>query len=534
MLNTNFNLVNPNLIAMEEFLSAEDVARLRDYLKRWDFFNGFHWEDLPDDGSGKPEITENWCRRFVNKFVEAEFNNGFTIKMSEEAEEKILPFLNEVWEDNARDRLLQDVGQMKSVTGDAYIHVMYEPKYLSGQLNPNFDDPFNLYEKGRIRLFSIPSSIVFPKFKPGYNMYDMEECNVVFPVPYNDTSRGTSLVNRYHIMKYTYTKDTITVYMDGEVVTREENPYGIIPIIHLKNQVLSGAHYGISDIEDIIPLNVELNLKNSDVSEILDYHAKPVTAVFGARVSQLEKGANKVWGGLPKDARIENIELKSDLGASSNYKEEIRDSMKKIAGMPNVALGDDLASNLSGVALHIAFLPLTDTIKTKHACTKEALKLVNRLILKIAIKEGLLSVDELNSRQIYNFEIIQGDLLPKDKVIELEQIQQELKMGVDSRKNVMKRLKKDNIESLIKEIDVDRKENPKLYGAEPVALAVGYKLVSSVDGKVIGENKQIIPPTPEGNNSPKPSQLPNKPVGNNKEGKDIKVNSGVTNTNPKK
>ena len=553
-MSTNFNLINPNLIAMEEALNAEDVTRLRKYMNNWNFFNGYHWEDMPQ--TEKPEVTENWCRKFVDKFVETEFNSGFSLKLPEEAEEIILPFLNEVWEDNARERTLHELGQMKAVTGDSYLHILYEPKFINGQPNPNFEDPFDLYENGRIRLVPIPSSICFPRYKDGYDMYAMESCVVVFPIKRESVQQVGVLgnANTFDIIKYVYTKELIQVYKGGELIAEDKNPYGIIPIVHFKNRTLSGAHFGISDLEDVIPINVELNLKNSDTSEILDYHSSPITAVFGARVGQLEKGANKVWGGLPKDAKIQNITLDSDLGASRDYTAGLRKSMFQIGSIPEIAMGGDLNANISGVALSIAFMPLTDSIKTKWKCTKEAIKLTNNIVLKIGITEKLIDTTGLKPRQIYSQEVLAGDLLPKDLMIELQQMQQELKMGLESRKNMMKRLKKGNIEQLIKEIDSDRVENCEIYGVVPIALSAGQKLINPIDGSEIASNDkdaenlemqgdqqleladknaetQIQQAKVSANS--RPVQQKSKPVGINSEGKTAKVNSGVTNTNPK-
>jgi hypothetical protein len=187
---------------------------------------------------------------------------------------------------------------MKAVTGDAFIHVFFEPKYLTVRgvrvPNPDFNDPFDEYENGRIRLFLIPSSICYPVFKDGYDTGAMESCSVMFPVRQEAAVLGSSNATRYNVHRYIYTADYIDFWIDDKHVTRQVNAYGIIPIVHFKNLPLSGRHFGLSDLDDIIPINVEMNLKNSDTSEILDYHAAPVTAIFGARIGQLEKGANKV------------------------------------------------------------------------------------------------------------------------------------------------------------------------------------------------------------------------------------------------
>ena len=47
---------------------------------------------------------------------------------------------------------------------------------------------------------------------------------------------------------------------------------------------------------------------------------------------------------------------------------------------------------------------------------------------------------------------------------ELQQLQQEMTMGLESRRNAMKRMGKENIDELTAEIDEDMKKNPCIYG----------------------------------------------------------------------
>ena len=49
-------------------------------------------------------------------------------------------------------------------------------------------------------------------------------------------------------------------------------------------------------------------------------------------------------------------------------------------------------------------------------------------------------------------------------LLEIQQIQQEVKLGLESRVGAMKRLGKENIDELIKQIDEDKKANPEFYG----------------------------------------------------------------------
>ena len=511
----NLKYLNPSFSALADTLNPNEYRRLQKYITNYNFYEGYHWEEMKQ--TEKPQVTQNWCRRFVDKFVASEFNSGISFKYDSQIEKDILPYINQTWEDNNEGELLTSLGQMKSVTGDGYLGVFFENKDT-----PGFDDPFGLYPKGRVRLFSIPATICYPEYGDGYDTDNMISCQVIYPVQINNGS--------YLIRRFVYTKDSISVFEGNKEVAVQPNKYGFIPIIHFRNLLVSGRHFGVSDLDDLIPLNTELNLKNSDISEILDYHSAPITIVKGARISQLEKGANKLWGGLPKDADVQNLELKGDLEASNRYIENIKLAMKQVKGMPSLALGgDDLPTNLSGVALQIAFMPLIDSVKTKQSITKNRLENVNRMISKISIEEGLLEVANFNAKQIYNHKVTFGDILPKDLKSELESIQQELKMGLESREGAAIRLKKDNIEELLADVAEDKASNPMFYGKTPIALAAGQILVDTETGEEIAENK--IEMDEEGV-STKKGIASKKVTGKNKEGQDLKIISGNGNSNP--
>ena len=63
---------------MSLYMNEEDKQRLRDYSDYWNFYNGYHWEGIVSDD--RPEVTTNWCGRFVDKYVATEFNSGFLFK----------------------------------------------------------------------------------------------------------------------------------------------------------------------------------------------------------------------------------------------------------------------------------------------------------------------------------------------------------------------------------------------------------------------------------------------------------------------
>ena len=456
---------NTSLIGIQGELDNKQVDRLRRIKLAWNFYEGYHWEEMPEQDT--PEITVNYCRAFVDKFVSFELGKAFSITTSKVMDgvaitrdnRTIFEYLEDVWEDNNQFLFTTEMGQMKSITGDAWVQV----RYFDAE---ELDDPFNEYPNGRIQLLLMPTSVVFPEYDPHQRgvltkvtiMYTYEK---IVKTPILGKTRKEQT-----LYKQIWTKDECAIidgHSEPEVIP---NKYGAIPFVQIKNLPIAGRNEGRGDLEDIIPLNTEYNMKESNVSEIIDYHAAPVTVVYGAKIGNLEKGANKMWGGLSKEARVENLELKSDLGASSNYISNLKLAMCEVGGIPETVLGGAQAvSNTSGVALQYINLPLIEKTRLKKTSTEDGIERLNKLILLVSLLEGLIKKPEdIETRDFFWNEVSLPDTLPKDMLLELQQIQQEMKMGLESRRNAMKRMGKENIDELIKEIDADMEKNPCIYG----------------------------------------------------------------------
>ena len=489
-------------IANEGHLTNEELLRLQRIKESWNFYEGYHWEGI--ENTDTSQVTFNYCRPFVNKFVAFEFGKGFIIKtptsmdevgvtindtkidtnldrnsdgtISEEERNSIeivekteFDYLTQVWNNNNRDTLCVEIGQTKSITGEAWVKVQYQsPEEL--------DDPFEEYLDGKIKLSVVPTQYVYPTFDQ-HDRDRLESLLIMYPI--RKQKEVGLLIRRSSestiMYKEVWTKDEIVVYEGKEEVDRMENPYGLIPFVQIKNFPIAGRPYGVGDLDDIIPLNIELNTKRSDISEIIDYHSAPITLVYGAKIGNLEKGANKVWGGLPKDSKVENLGMQGDLVASTQYTSEIKTSMCEIGGVPETVLGGASAiSNTSGVALQYMNLPLIERTKIKRQCTSAGLKLVNKMILHISLIEGLIELPpNISKKDFLDNEVILPDTLPKDDLIELQKIETEMKLGLECRHGAMERTGKDNIQSKIAEIDKERSEHPEIFN--PALQAPWYQ-----------------------------------------------------------
>ena len=477
-------------------LTSDEVKFLTNIKEAWNFYEGYHWEGIDDLDT--PQVTYNYCRAFVNKFVAFEFGKGFSIKTPVEldkipvtindpkmevsvdensndiiepeeaieprdkivvSEKTVAEFLNQVWDDNQRDAILTEIGQTKSITGEAWVRIRY---YSADEL----DDPFEEYPNGRIRITVIPTQFVFPRFDD-HDKDRLESLLIMYPI---HAQRETGILWRRTeestvMYKEFWTKDEIVIYQDGNETDRYDNPYGFIPFVQIKNFLVAGRSRGLGDLEDIIPLNIEFNTKKSDVSEVIDYHSAPITLVFGAKIGNLEKGANKVWGGLPKDAKVENLGLQGDLVASTTYLHDAKTAMCEIAGVPETVLGGAAAiSNTSGVALQYMNLPLIERTNVKLMSSTAGLQRVNKMILFIALAEGLIQKpDNISMKDFVYNEVEILSTLPKDELLELQKIQQEMMMGLECRHGAMERMGKDNISKKLAEVDEERNQHPELF-----------------------------------------------------------------------
>ena len=236
------------------------------------------------------------------------------------------------------------------------------------------------------------------------------------------------------------------------MIDQYENPIGTIPIVHIPNTTISSSPWGQSDIWDIIPLNRELNEKMTEVSDIINYHAAPVTIITGAKASQLERGPKKVWAGLPKDANVFNLESRGEMSGALEYITFLKRTMHEITGVPETALGQfQPVSNTSGVALAIQYQPMMNRYNMKKVHFTKGLERINEIIIRtVAVFEPqMLLFDPSKSAQPERDQLTQLDPsdpntyktiihwpepLPVDQLIKLNEVQAKMQLGLESKR----------------------------------------------------------------------------------------------------
>jgi hypothetical protein len=443
--------------------------------------------------AGEPSIVLNYYRAITDFIINFTFSKGVQFRSSKATEAIIPSLLERVWEvDNNKATVLWEIGQQGGVSGDCFIKVAYEEGYK---------DPAGGIHPGRVRILPLNSSFAFPEFHP----HDRERL-IRFKLKYRFW--GTSLEGTRQVYTYTeiLTDDMIEEYINDEMIDSRPNPLGIIPVIHIPNVRVSGSPWGLSDCNEIISINRVYNETATDVADIINYHAAPVTVIIGAKASQLEKGANKVWGGLPKDARVENLEGGGQgLKGAMDFMAQLKKSMHEMTGVPETALGTaQPISNTSGVALSIQFQPLMNRYHQKIVQYSHGLERVNELILRtLAFKEPetfILNPDtdtppkpdqvvqlDPNDPDTYRTYCHFPPPLPLDKLIVLNEIQSLLSLGLQSKEGALRDLGEEFPESKLQEIRKELIDDAVADGA--------LRLVQTeIDQEIMSMTGQMAPP----------------------------------------
>lgn len=454
-------------LADEEF--EVHGPRLNRYSLNWAMYLGHHYSYRRP--TGETQMVINYYRAFTDFIINFTFGKGVSFRSPKETEAIVPDLLERVWEiDNNKATVLWEMGQQGGVSGDIFIKVAYEEAWV---------DPAGRSHPGRVRVLPLNSSFCFPEFHP----HDRERL-IRFKLKYRFW--GTSLEGTRQVFTYTeiLTDDVIEEYINDELIDSRPNPLGTIPIVHVPNVRISGSPWGLSDCNDIININRVYNEVSTDVADIVNYHAAPVTVIIGAKASQLEKGANKVWGGLPKDAKVENLEGGSQgLKGAMEFLALIKKSMHEMVGVPESALGQAMpVSNTSGVALSIMFQPLMNRYHQKIIQYARGLERVNELILlSLAIKEpevliwnpefntpikpGQLDRLDPNDPLMYLSYANFPQPLPLDKLIALNEVQSMLSLGLESKEGALRTLGEEFPTEKLNEIRQELLDDAKADGA---------------------------------------------------------------------
>lgn len=442
---------------------ADDLdtrRRLNKYAEHWAFYTGSHNSFIKD--TGEPLVVLNYTRRVVDIITNFSFRNGFEIITpndeqtmdiesgeGEEEDERffVKRILDDMWRKNNKVMWCIEAGQTLGVTGDLFVFTSWDTT------DPRFPE-------GYVRNDILPSHFVFPVYggADGRDRKRMQSVLILWPVI--EEHHQTGKLDTVWFGEE-WTAETKIVFRNGVQISIEDNPLGEIPVTHARNYPVAGQSFGLSDVDDIVSLNKEVNEKSTDVSEIIFYHGSPITYLIGAKVEQLERGASRVWS-LPEGTTIGNLEISGDLAAARGYIEDTIARIKELAGVPETAFGQKVGvGDVTGVALLIQWLPLVQIRDVKIESLSDSLIDVHRLSLKTYALALPGFADELEAlTDPYRVDVKFKNPMPRDEKHELELARERLTLGLSTKKMELERMGhgEKNIKKILEDAAVEQAE----------------------------------------------------------------------------
>ena len=482
-------------LADEEF--EVHGPRMSRYASNWAWYLGHHWAYRREMGDS--QLTFNYTKALADYLINFSFGSSIHFG-SPEATSGIIPhLLKKVWDDdNDRRTLMWEIGQLGTVSGDVFVKVAYEHPY---------EDPNGQPVSGRIRVLPLNPAHCFPEFHP----HDRSRFTR-FKLKYKFWGTAADGTRQIHTFTEIITDSHIEEFINDELVDSRPNPLGQIPIVHCTNIPVASSPWGLSDIQDIVGLNREYNEKATEVSDIINYHAAPVTVVTGAKASNLEKGPKKVWTIGNKDARVQNLSMDTNLNGPLGYMELLKTSMHEMMGVPMTALGQlQPISNTSGVSLHMQFFPLMQRHTMKKIQYTKLFKKINELIIRTAAQhepENIMfnpMVAAVNLRPdqypqldpadpaTYRSTIEWASPLPLDGLIVMNEIQAKMTLGIESKRGALKDLGEMFPDQKMREIFEELLEDQKQQGALNLTNAQIAQFVIQATGMTPDGQPLILP-----------------------------------------
>lgn len=473
--------------------------RLNRYAEYWAWYLGHHWGTRREFGD--PQLTFNYVKAFADYINNFCFSRGISFDTVKQYDHIVPALLKRIWQqDNNMKAVTWEMGQQGGVSGDSFVKVAYESAWVDEAGNDH---------AGRVRILPLNSAYCFPTWHP----HDRDRL-LEFKLKYRfwgTNTEGTRSV-------YTYTElirsDVIREYVNDELIDERPNALGVIPIVHIANHPASGSPWGMSDVQDLITLNRQYNETATDIADIVNYHAAPITVVIGAKPSQLEKGTNRVWSIGNKDVDIHNLENGVELEGPLDALNMLKVAMHEMTGVPETALGQSQPiSNTSGVALAIQFYPLMQKFELKKIQYGKGLQKINELALKTLfifepeatlynpetegiIKEGQPFAIDPRDPLVYFSDIDWPSPLPVDRLVKLNEIGAMMNMDLESRRGALKDLGEQFPDEKLQEIFDELHEDAVRDGA--------LRMLRTQIDSVIQELTGMVP-QPDGTSEPVPA-----------------------------
>lgn len=239
---------------------------------------------------------------------------------------------------------------------------------------------------------------------------------------------------------YQYLNDT-HIFDSWTYVDTVENPLGVIPIIHIKNNI-DDLPFGVSALQPITPLQDALNKAITDLYVAMDTQAFQRLFILGSMGNDDISVAPGTVVQLPEGESVQVVQP----GNISSMIFGMQDTVQHIATVSRIpveAFRGFTGIPVSGYALRILFMGLEALCNETIANVGNALTDLNSLILRTSVLMGYVNKNEFAgvSTEVH---FVNG--IPIDKLSDTQYYGMMMNMRVMSRQTVMEKSRIENVE----------------------------------------------------------------------------------------
>ena len=202
------------------------------------------------------------------------------------------------------------------------------------------------------------------------------------------------------------------------------NPYGVIPVVLFRNWPRPGSRWGDSTIEHIKAACRLLNERIDLLMWLVRVQGNPPIKALGVDTATLRTDPGEIWS-APADATIDLVKLldAETAGIHADTINLLLQVVKELSNTPSIAYGVGSA-NLSGRALELAYMPMTQAAAIRRGFLSEAIRQRNRVILRMAETLHLAHMPSVETSVLF------APIVPADLFTARDQDRQDTQLGL--------------------------------------------------------------------------------------------------------
>lgn len=385
--------------------NREERRKRDEYITAaWKYYRGDHRKPLKiKPGQADDNVIMNLCKKLIDTAVAMLFGRGVKFEIDQQEQTEAETWLDGMWTANNSHILLNDIALNGYVSGHPAVRLApgaegQPPRIIN--LNPGVLSAFWARDDvDRVLFYSL--------------LWDKDHRQDV--VNEGDTWRVIDLQRESGV--------------DWKTVQDQEWPHSWAPVLDWKNLPNPNMYYGLSDLEHA-DLNDDINFVASNVLRILRYHAHPKTIGTGARAKDLqETDVDSFWTFPNPDAKIQNLEMQSDLASSLEFLKLMRTAFFSLGAGVDMSHIMSSLREVTNFSIKVLYKDAVDRLVLKRALYGAALVEINRRALEL----GGYGPDNVTM-------LHWPEPLPHDETAQVNALQMEYDLGVVSKQTAAGRL----------------------------------------------------------------------------------------------